>query len=112
MALRHTQNGCFFDILTSQVQDPSVVLPRICPVKLPPVKLPRPETTRRYRRQRGSHRQDPNLTGEIEDDMGDSGEDKAAQSLGREGGRARAAKLTPKERSAIARKAAKARWTP
>jgi hypothetical protein len=39
----------------------------------------------------------------------------AAVGLGRlsglKGGRARAAKLTPEERSAIARKAAAARWT-
>jgi hypothetical protein len=52
------------------------------------------------------------LTGEIEEDMGDSGKDKAAQALGKKGGTARAKKLTPKERSAIARKAAKARWGP
>jgi hypothetical protein len=52
------------------------------------------------------------LTGEIEEDMGDSGKDKAAQALGRKGGAARAKKLSPKQRSAIARKAAKARWTP
>ena len=38
--------------------------------------------------------------------------DKAAQALGKKGERARAEKLTPKERSAIARKAAKARWAP
>ena len=52
------------------------------------------------------------LTGEIEEDMGDSGKDKAAQALGKKGGVARARKLTPKERSEIARKAAKARWSP
>jgi hypothetical protein len=52
------------------------------------------------------------LTGEIEEDMGDSGKDKAAQALSKKGGTARAKKLTPKERSAIARKAAKARWGP
>jgi hypothetical protein len=52
------------------------------------------------------------LAGEIEEDMGDTGKDKAAQALGKKGGIARAKKLTPKERSAIARKAAKARWGP
>ena len=52
------------------------------------------------------------LTGEVREDMGDSGKDKAAQALGRKGGAARAKKLSPKQRSAIARKAAKARWTP
>jgi hypothetical protein len=44
----------------------------------------------------------------------DEGKDPAAVSLGRrgglKGGRARAAKLTPEERSEIARKAAAARW--
>jgi len=38
------------------------------------------------------------------------GKDPAAVLLGRKGGKARAAKLTPKERSAIARKVAEARW--
>jgi hypothetical protein len=52
------------------------------------------------------------LTGEIKEDTGDAGKDKAAQALGKKGGAARARKLTPKERSAIARKAAKARWGP
>jgi hypothetical protein len=50
------------------------------------------------------------LTGEIEEDMGDSGKDKAAQSLGRKGGRARAEKMTPVRRREIAQKAAAARW--
>jgi hypothetical protein len=50
------------------------------------------------------------LTGEIEEDMGDSGKDKAAQSLGRRGGKARAAKMTPEQRTGIARQAARARW--
>ncbi len=44
----------------------------------------------------------------------DEGKDPAAVSLGRrgglKGGRARADKLTPEQRSAIARKAAAARW--
>jgi hypothetical protein len=46
------------------------------------------------------------LTGEIEEDMGDSGKDKAAQSLGRRGGAARREKLSAERRSEIARKAA------
>lgn len=53
-------------------------------------------------------------TGESPPDL-DAGKDPAAVSLGRKGGlkggKARAAKLTPEERSAIARKAARARWT-
>jgi len=50
------------------------------------------------------------LTGEIEEDMGDSGKDKAAQSLGRRGGVARREKLSPERRAEIARKAAAKRW--
>src|SRR5882724_735342 len=50
------------------------------------------------------------LTGEVEEDMGDSGKDKGAQALGRKGGAARARKLTPQQRSEIARKAAEKRW--
>jgi hypothetical protein len=50
-------------------------------------------------------------TGEIEEDKPvDDGKDKAAQSLGRRGGKARAVKLSDSERKAIAQKAAKARW--
>ena len=44
------------------------------------------------------------------------GKNPAAVALGRlggkKGGKARAAKLTPEQRSEIARKAARARWTP
>lgn len=50
------------------------------------------------------------LTGETEEDTGDSGKDKAAQALGRKGGAARRDKLSAEQRSAIAQKAAKARW--
>jgi hypothetical protein len=50
------------------------------------------------------------LTGELEEDMGDSGKDKAAQALGKRGGRARAEKMTPERRQEIARKGAAARW--
>lgn len=49
-------------------------------------------------------------TGEIEDTVEDDGKDKAAQSLGRRGGKARASNLTKEQRSEIAKKAAKARW--
>jgi hypothetical protein len=51
------------------------------------------------------------LTGEIaEETDADDGKDKAAQSLGRKGGRARAERMTPERRSEIARKAATKRW--
>lgn len=49
-------------------------------------------------------------TGEIEEQT-DDGKSAAAVALGRRGGRARAEKLTPEQRSAIAKKAAKARWS-
>ena len=47
-------------------------------------------------------------TGEIEE--GGNTETKAAAVLGKRGGKARAASLTPKQRSEIARIAAEARW--
>jgi hypothetical protein len=50
------------------------------------------------------------LTGEVDEDMGDSAKDKAAQSLGRRGGAARREKLSPERRAEIARKAAEKRW--
>lgn len=40
----------------------------------------------------------------------ESGKDPAAVELGKKGGKARAKILTPKQRKAIARKAAQARW--
>ena len=49
------------------------------------------------------------LTGEIEEDTGDSGKDKAAQALGRKGGAARREKLSPERRTEIARNAAEKR---
>jgi len=49
-------------------------------------------------------------TGEIEDTVPDDGKNKAAQELGRMGGKARAAKMSPEKRSEIAKKAAKTRW--
>lgn len=53
-------------------------------------------------------------TCEVEEPKADDGKDPAAVALGRKGGlkggAARAAKLTPARRSAIAKKAAKARW--
>ncbi len=49
-------------------------------------------------------------TGEIEDEQPDDGKNKAAQALGRLGGKARAERLTPEQRTEIARKAATKRW--
>jgi hypothetical protein len=49
-------------------------------------------------------------TGEEEDAVETSQKDEAAASLGRRGGKARAKKLTPEQRSEIARKAAAKRW--
>ena len=53
-------------------------------------------------------------TGELDDVKTDDGKDPAAVALGRKGGlkggKARAKKLTAKERSEIAKAAAKARW--
>ncbi len=49
-------------------------------------------------------------TGEIAENVDDDGKNKAAVELGRKGGKARAAKLTPEQRRKIARKAAKSRW--
>jgi hypothetical protein len=50
-------------------------------------------------------------TGEEADDFpADDGKDKAAQSLGKRGGEARARKLSAKTKKAIARRAAEARW--
>lgn len=54
-------------------------------------------------------------TGEVEDVAPDDGKNPAAVELGRKGGlkggKARAAKLTPEQRSESARRAARARWT-
>ena len=50
-------------------------------------------------------------TGEEEDAIETPTKDEAA-SLGRQGGEARAKKLTPEQRSEIARKAATKRWNP
>jgi hypothetical protein len=50
-------------------------------------------------------------TGEEQEDFpADDGKDKAAQSLGQRGGKARAKALTAQRRSEIARKAARGRW--
>jgi hypothetical protein len=53
-------------------------------------------------------------TGEADDPDPDAGKDPAAVELGRKGGmkggKARAAKMTPEQRSEAARKAAEARW--
>jgi hypothetical protein len=54
-------------------------------------------------------------TGEIEPVDPDAGKDAAAVERGKKGGavggKARAAKMTPEERSAAARRAAQARWS-
>ena len=49
-------------------------------------------------------------TGEEEEEYEDDGKDPAAKALGAKGGQARAKKLTPEQRSEIARKAAAKRW--
>jgi hypothetical protein len=49
-------------------------------------------------------------TGEIGDITTDDGKNAAAVALGRMGGNARAAAMTAKKRSEIAKKAAKSRW--
>jgi hypothetical protein len=49
-------------------------------------------------------------TGEVEDVPVDDGKDPAAKALGKKGGAARAAKLSPDEKSTIARNAADLRW--
>lgn len=49
-------------------------------------------------------------TGEIEEEYDDQGKNKAAVELGKKGGRARADKMTPEQRSEIAKRAAKRRW--
>jgi hypothetical protein len=50
-------------------------------------------------------------TGEEQEDFpADDGKDKAAQSMGRRGGRARAEALSSKRRAEIARNAAAKRW--
>lgn len=49
-------------------------------------------------------------TGEIDDKVTDDGKNAAAVVLGRMGGKARAAGMSAKKRSDIAKKAAKSRW--
>ena len=49
-------------------------------------------------------------TGEEEEEYEDDGKDPAAKALGAKGGKARAKKLTPEQRSEIAHLAAEARW--
>lgn len=52
------------------------------------------------------------LTGEEPEDYGpETGKDKAAQELGRKGGRKRAESITPERRVEIAKKAASTRWS-
>lgn len=49
-------------------------------------------------------------TGEIEDTSVDDGKDPAAKAMGKKGGAARAARMTPERRAEIARAAAAKRW--
>jgi hypothetical protein len=49
-------------------------------------------------------------TGEIEETLTEDGKNAAAVELGRKGGQARAANLSAKKKSAIATRAANARW--
>jgi len=49
-------------------------------------------------------------TGEIEEGKDEDGKDRAAQSLGRRGGKARAESMSAERRSEIAKKAAEGRW--
>lgn len=49
-------------------------------------------------------------TGEIEDTPEDDGKDPAAKAMGKKGGAARAASMTPERRAEIAKKAAAKRW--
>lgn len=49
-------------------------------------------------------------TGEIEDTPGDDGKDPAAKAMGKKGGAARAARMTPERRAEIAKQAAAKRW--
>lgn len=49
-------------------------------------------------------------TGEVNDVPVDDGKDPAAKALGKKGGAARAASMTPEKRAEVAKKAAAARW--
>ena len=50
-------------------------------------------------------------TGEVEEEFAaDDGKDKGAQAMGRKGGAARAASMTPERRAEIARAGAAKRW--
>ena len=49
-------------------------------------------------------------TGEESEELADDGKDKAAVSLGRRGGKARAEKMRPERRAEIAKAAANKRW--
>lgn len=50
-------------------------------------------------------------TGEVEDTQEGDGKDPAAKAMGKKGGAARAASMTPERRAEIARKAATKRWS-
>jgi hypothetical protein len=48
--------------------------------------------------------------GEVDDALENDGKDPAAKALGKKGGTARAAKMSPERRAEIAKKAAAKRW--
>jgi len=50
-------------------------------------------------------------TGQRDEELDDDGKNKAAQALGRKGGKARAESMTAERRAEIARKAATKRWS-
>jgi hypothetical protein len=49
-------------------------------------------------------------TGEIDETVNDDGKDPAAKAMGKKGGAARAASMTPERRAEIAKAAAAKRW--
>jgi hypothetical protein len=51
-----------------------------------------------------------NATGDVDDVQADYGKDSAAKALGKKGGAACAASMTPERRVEIAKKAAASRW--
>lgn len=50
-------------------------------------------------------------TGEVDDVAADDGKDPAAKAMGKKGGAARAASMTPERRAEIAKAAAAKRWS-
>jgi hypothetical protein len=72
---------------------------------------PMPKGSKDWKRPRDPSSAMSLMAGEGQADFpADDGKDKAAQSLGQRGGRARAKALSPKRRKEIARQGAAARW--